>query len=120
MSDPVEASDWVKITVPPAPIPVVCWAVLDPLMKLAETLSPLVPEVPEVPEDPLVPDVPEVPVVPDVPLVPEVPEIPEVPDEPLDPEVPEDPAVPLPVPPEIVTVTKSPEAVTEETPDPVK
>ena len=55
---------------------------LDPLIKLAETLKPLVPDVPE---DPLDPDVPEDPLDPDVP---EDPDVPDVPDEPLVPEGP--------------------------------
>jgi hypothetical protein len=76
--------------------------------------------VPEDPEVPFIPEVPEVPFTPEVPEVPFTPEVPEVPFMPEDPDVPEVPEVPDPVPPVTVTVTKSPDAVTEEIPDPVK
>ena len=77
MSDPIETSACVKTTKLFAVRPDVCWVDLDPLIKLAETLTPLVPLDPEEPE---VPDEPEVPEVPLVPLVPEVPEDPEEPE----------------------------------------
>ena len=78
-SEPPETSVCVKTTKLPAVKPVVCWVDLDPLRKLAETLSPLVPEDPEDPEVPDVPEVPDEPLVPDEPEDPEVPEVPEVP-----------------------------------------
>ena len=56
----------------------------------------------------------------DVPLVPEDPEVPFTPEVPEVPFTPDVPDVPDPVPPVTVTVTKLPDAVTDEIPDPVK
>ena len=51
ISDPIETSACVKTTKLFAVRPDVCWVDLDPLIKLAETLRPLVPEEPDVPLD---------------------------------------------------------------------